>query len=63
MSKEGKNIYIYRSLDLADKNDKNAQQQVLEDLYGNEAVFITCEDGSFISNDDESSILIQEYIK
>lgn len=63
MSKTGKNIYIYRSDDLSDESIKNAQEQILDDLYGEDYVFIVYEDSSFIADEAESSILIQEYIK
>ena len=63
MSKEGKNIYIYRSSNVADESEKTAQKQILDDLYGDEAVFLIYEDGNFIANEDESSVLVQEYVK
>ncbi len=63
MSKKAKNIYIYRSSDLTDQSEQTAQEQILESLYGDDYVFLVYEDGGFIANENDSSVLIQEYVE
>lgn len=63
MGKKAKNIYIYRSSDLTDQSEKSAQEQILDNLYGEDYVFLVYEDGGLIANESESSVLIQEYVE
>lgn len=56
-----KNVYIYLSDTISDEFEQGVQETTLNDLYGEDYVFIVCEDGSFITNEEGSSILIQEY--
>lgn len=58
-----KNVYIYLSDELTETAEKNMQETVLNDLYGEDYVYIVCEDDkAFIVNEEGSSILIQEHI-
>lgn len=61
MSEKGKNVYIYRSSELTEQSEKSAQEQILDELYGDDYVFVIYEDGSFIADESDSSVLIQEY--
>lgn len=56
-----KNVYIYLSDAMSDETEKTFQEEVLNDLYGDDYIYIVCEDNSFITNEEGSSILIQEY--
>lgn len=56
-------IYIYASDEISEKSIAERQEEVLTEKYGEEFVFIVCEDNSFISNDEETAVLIQEYFE
>lgn len=56
-----KQVYIYTSTDLTERSEISAQEQMLDDLYGEDYIYIVCEDGSFITNEEGNSVLIQEY--
>ena len=56
-------VYIYTSDEISERSIAERQDEVLTDKYGGEFVFIVCEDNSFICNEDETAILIQEYFE
>lgn len=62
MANTGKNIYILMSDNLSEETERQMQEDTLEQLYGEDYVYIVCEDdGAFIVNEEGSSVLIQEY--
>lgn len=56
-----KSVYIYVSDQANEEIENEMQTNTLEELYGDEYVYIVCEDGAFMSNEEGTSVLVQEY--
>ena len=55
-------IVIFTDADLASESDKLIQEEYLSEYFGNR-IFIACEDGALLMNEEEDTLFIQEYFK
>lgn len=55
-------IVIFTDADLASESDKLIQEEYLSEYFG-DRIFIACEDGKLLMNEEEDTLFIQEYFE
>lgn len=56
-------VYIYTSDEISEQAVAERQEEALLEQFGEKYIYIVCEDKSFISNNEETAILVQEYFE